>query len=223
MINRAYHVSVKNSGYEFSHWNKSKLLTEIGVLRLSTEVGVSECSWSEVVSAFLVDIWAQLSGSYKLYLYFSSTVWMPDTKINRYYGLWKKLIKEYADISMLNIISETCHESKSKIRFSGMACIQVKEIELLLPLVLNQRIGMIFAVEYFDEDTLARIENTIFNCAMETLGGRMEHMVNIPMAINTIIDYSGLIVYPNGNEDFGGMCLDVFGKSELIKKLSIER
>jgi len=219
MVNRVHFASVKNSDYEFSHWNKTDLCFEIGVLRLLMEAELSGNSWREIVFTFLSGIWVRLAGSYKLYLYFSSPVWMPDTKINRHYGLWKKLSKEYAVVSRLNIVSETCHKSNSKIRYSGVACIQAQDIEQLLPLLIEQRVGVIFAVESSDEETLAEIERTIFHRAVDMPDGRMEHMLNIPQAINAIVGCSGLAVYPNGSEEFGGMYLDIFGKSDVTKNL----
>lgn len=219
MLNRSEITSVINSSYEFSHWDRSAVNFEIGVLRLFEEDDLSGNPWSMIFATFLSDIWVQFQSSYQLCLFFCSPVWMPNTKINRYYGLWEKLSKEYSDISDLDIVSESYHEVGSKIRFSGIARVQPHDIEGLLNLLFSHRTSLIFAIENVSDSTVTGVENVLFDRAIGQPNARMEHMLNIPLAINTLVDNFGIVIYPNGSEDFGGVYLDIFAKTEMIQKI----
>jgi len=220
MVNRTQIASVRNSNYEFSHWDKADVSFETGVLRLFKEDGLSNSPWSTIFAAFLSSIWVRLQGPYQLYLFFCSPVWMANTKINRHYGLWKKLSKEHPTILELDVVSESSHESGAKIRFSGIARIHPQDIEGLLYLLFSHRVGLIFAIENANDEIMTNIESLLFDQAVEQPDAKMEHMINVPTAINTIVDSSGIVIYPNGSEEFGGVYLDLFAKIGMIKKLS---
>ena len=206
--------SVVNSNYEFTHWRKEILNLEVGVVRFFIETEVDATSWKEILDVFLKDTWAHLENKYALYVFMASPVWIQDSKVNRYKGIWKFIGDKFLIENNINAISENCHSYKSKIRFTGIAQCERKNLDPAIQLLLKHQVGLLFAIERDKKNRLENIEQILFNSAIEMPDQQKEHLINIPKAIETILSESGIAIFPSGNEDFGGVYLDVFTKGK---------
>jgi len=222
MIKQEKYLTINQSKYEFSHWKKENLKSNIGVMRLICENQIENNPWNNISKYFFDKIWLQLINEYQIYLLLSSNIWKKDSKINRHKGILGEEIGKYFLLDNVENLLETCHECNGKIKFTGISRTFINEriLSHLLESVNETSNGLIFCLENnVNSLTLNKIEKELFEKSIEKPDSLMEHMINIPKAINVITVNSGYTIFPHGSLDFGGFYLDLFGDKNKIDLL----
>lgn len=204
-------ASADESGYEFVYWGKVRLGDSVGLITISQESELNDASWGELVNDFLTKVWPRLETTYIPYVFLTSPYWMPDTKINRYYGLWKRLTKNGFNLEGLKILSETSHQNDNKIIFSGIARLDTQEaFGNITDYLLRYPVGILFAFEKADTDFLNDIERKLFDVAVDRPQNKKLYRLEVPKAIAFLNEHQGVVIFEHGSEDYGGIYLDVF-------------
>ncbi|KKK92626.1 hypothetical protein LCGC14_2701060, partial [marine sediment metagenome] len=79
-----------------------------------------------------------LKAGHELYLFASDSVWQPDTKITKYYGLWRRLKKAYNELSMINnsdFSQEYIAKGNEGVKFAGVVRLGADNLDLGVSLV----------------------------------------------------------------------------------------
>ncbi|MEC8678048.1 MAG: hypothetical protein VXX85_04265, partial [Candidatus Margulisiibacteriota bacterium] len=165
----------------------------------------------------IIETQPEIVSKYKLYIILETRE-MDDNKWNNYFGLWKSIrqnLKKTGDrLDFLEgIISENIYKVENKkmtssdtIKFSGILTFEWQFFLDLIPYLgtmFNESppyAGLIFAFKDDQQIDFDKLENEIVNES------------DYAKKINVLINKNGIVFFPHGSEDFGGIYLDILKK-----------
>ena len=202
----------------FWNWSVNELCEETSLTRYYDEdhLSLNEDTMKHILDE-IIETQPDIVSKYKFYIILE-TPEMDDNKWNNYFGLWKStrqnLKKTGARLDFLEgVISENVYKVENKtntssdtIKYSGILTFEWPFFLDLIPYLgtmLNRfspYAGLIFAFKDDQQIDFDKLENEIVNES------------SYAKKINVLLNKNGIVFFPHGSEDFGGIYLDILKK-----------
>ena len=203
------------TAYDLSLNNEVMNLNQIQLLGDEKLAGASwTLTWALAYDALLAAVSQVYSliiskfPGYHVLLFTGNSAWQPDTRIVRYWKLWKAMRLNGIEIPQTNLSNEICLESEGKVKFFGAMQLSDSSIHVAVKAILNYRCTYLVALPYhIDIQEMLELGWT----------GIFSEDANI---IVNIYKQNGLLIKRYGEFDDREKGLVVIGKPELIQILS---
>ena len=66
------------------------------------------------------------------YLYSQHSSWLEPTKVNMFYGIWKRVKKSHPDTLLIKTKDEPCNNEAGLVKFFGLAEVKISELDYVI-------------------------------------------------------------------------------------------
>jgi len=151
-----------------------------------------------------------LKAGHELYLFASDSVWQPDTKITKYYGLWRRLKKAYNELSMINnsdFSQEYIAKGNEGVKFAGVVRLGADNLDLGVSLVRENTGFQIYLSMHGPTYEFERVSNYFEAAYLK------EPQFNVDNFIIKVISNTSAIVRVAGSGEQTGCSIDIIANS----------